>query len=365
MKNETTCSTHIITNSLNQGVVIIDKGHNVEFINKRMQFWLKLNKVDYKNLLQKSDKEFYKCFKELISEHKEYSKLVNTVKGKENMINQEIDIEMKMKEYKHLRASTTPVYDDSGYSGRIWVFEDITREKNMDKMKTEFISIASHQLRTPVTIIRGYLSMLTDDSYLIEDKEVKEYVKAAKQGSDRLVELIEDLLNISKLDMESVKISKERENIHRVFDEILNMHTKEMNKKNIKFEKRYLVDRDETFLIDLQVLINIVTNLVENAIKYTPKNGKIALKVSTLEEEGKSKKLIISVKDTGVGIPEEEQEKVFQKFFRAENVKNTECEGTGIGLYYVTRLLELLNGKITFSSKLGEGTEFTIEIPEK
>jgi two-component system, OmpR family, phosphate regulon sensor histidine kinase PhoR len=360
MQNNT---THLITDSLNQGVVILNKNNEVEFINKRLKFWLSLNKVDSKSFLGKKDKEFYEKFKNLLTETKNFSKLVTSIQGKKNLVNNAIDLEMKTKLYKYLHATTTPIYDNNeGYVGRVWVFEDITKEKNIDKMKTEFISIASHQLRTPVTIIRGYLSMLTDGSYLIEDKEIKEYVEAAKQGSDRLVELIEDLLNISKLDIQQIQVSKQKENLEKVFNEILSMHLPEIQKKGIQFEKKYLFQKDETFLIDLAILINIINNLVENAIKYTPEKGKIAIKVEILEKEKRA--LSISVKDSGMGIPEEEQEKIFEKFFRANNVKDKDFSGTGIGLYYVTRLLELLNGKISLSSKLGEGTEFKIEIPE-
>jgi two-component system, OmpR family, phosphate regulon sensor histidine kinase PhoR len=344
-------------------VLLIDKNHNIEFINKRLKFWLSLNKINSDEFLNKKDSLFYETFGKLVENKPELAKVTKSVMGKENLVNNALDLEMKTKLYKYLHASTTPIFDEKiGYTGRVWIFEDVTKEKNIDKMKTEFISIASHQLRTPVTIIRGYLSMLTDGSYLIEDKEVKEYVEAAKQGSDRLVELIEDLLNISKIETDKLKVSREKEEVKKVLEEILMVHTNAMVEKNIIFEKKYNISNQDTFLIDLKMLINIVNNLVENAIKYTPQGGKIAIRVDILENEKRT--LCISIKDTGVGIPEEEQEKVFEKFFRAKNVKDSDFTGTGIGLYYVTRLLELLNGKITFSSKLGEGTEFTFEIPE-
>ncbi len=357
-------SVHTITDSFNQGILTINKKHEVEFINKRLKFWLSLNKIKSQDFINKPDKFFYETFQKLIVNTKDYTTLVKSVQNKENLINNNIYLEMNTKLYKYLHVATTPIYDDKeGYMGRVWVFEDVTKEKNIDRMKSEFISIASHQLRTPVTIIRGYLSMLTDGSYIIEDEDIKEYVNAAKQGSDRLVELIEDLLNISKLETQDIQISRQEEQITKVLNEILALHLPVVSKKEIEFEKKYMFTSSETFPIDIQILTNIVNNLVENAIKYTPSKGKIEFKAEILQKEGRVLK--ISVKDSGIGIPEEEQAKISEKFFRAKNVRNTENEGSGIGLYYVTKLMELLNGEISFTSKLNEGSEFTVEIPEK
>jgi|GEM_PF-5998438 len=341
-----------IIDSLEHGVLILNEKNNVEYINKKLSFWLKWNGQDSQEFIGKQDTHFYKKFRKLITETQEYDKVIKSIQRQKNLVSDNIDVEMKTEPYKYLNISTTPIHNSkSDYLGRLWIFENITKAKRLDQAKSEFISIASHQLRTPVSIINGYLSMVENKS---------EEIEAAQQGAQKLQELIEDLLNVSRLDTDKIVVEKSEEKIINLIEEIISEYSKKIKEKDISLETKYNLGKKETFPLDKKIIRHILGNLIENAIKYTPNNGEIKIKA-----ELKNNNLRISVSDTGIGIPKKEQAKIFQKFFRAQNVKKSESNGTGIGLYYISRLIKLIKGRIHFCSEVNKGTEFVVEIPKE
>lgn len=354
---------HAVADASNDGMLLFDKKHRLVLINREFISWTKWIGINIKDWVGALDKEIYKKLSEFIEESELFESLYQSVAGKENLIAETIDITLKNEIYKYLNVYTAPVYTkDEGYFGRIWIFDDRTTEVKVDKMKTEFISLASHQLRTPLTIITGYLSMLLEGDAGKMTKEVTEYVQNAFSGAEELIEIVEGLLKISRLDSGSIKPNKGEYDIKKMMQDTVKLYEEEAKKKGIKIKHKYST-LNMKFKTDAKLLKQAIGNLLDNAIKYSANDTEVVLKVR-IKNLDKERKLFISVADQGVGIPKEQQQDVFTKFFRADNVRTKDFKGTGLGLYYVRSVISSLNGKVWFKSKLGKGTTFFVEILE-
>ncbi len=234
---------------------------------------------------------------------------------------------------------------------------DITERKELDKAKTEFVSLASHQLRTPAATIKWYIdSIVAGNTGSITDRQ-KEYLERVQKVNENMIELVETLLNISRIEIGSINIDKKEVSVPQIIDNILlELSTIiETKKLNVITDYDGSLEHLET---DPKLLRIVIQNVVSNAIKYTPPMGiiKISLKDSFGEKA-------IVVSDTGIGIPEEDKGKIFTKLFRAGNAqKESESQGTGLGLYLVKSIVEAMGGSIEFVSEVGKGSTFTIKI---
>jgi methyl-accepting chemotaxis protein len=253
--------------------------------------------------------------------------------------------------------SAAPLKDKNGnVTGCIVVFRDITKEREIDRAKSEFISVASHQLRTPMTGIQWVIERFLKKEIGLSDQG-KEYLKDLHTSSVRLSELVDSLLNVSRIESGGgVAVTPEKLDLIKFIEDYLGELTPLLVKKNItlKFE-----DHPDNFEIksDPKVLRNVIQSIVSNAIEYTPESGSIEVCVE------KNSDVMIKVKDTGIGIPEKEQSRMFEKFHRADNAKVVKTDGTGLGLYIAKSATEALGGKIDFISHEGKGTTFYIELP--
>ncbi len=230
------------------------------------------------------------------------------------------------------------------------------RLRSLDLAKDEFVSIASHQLRTPLTGIKGYTGMLLDgDAGPINEKQ-REYLTEVKNANDRMINLITSLLNVSRVDLDAFVVEPEPVNLEEIAKTLLKEYEGVINKKLIvdtDFEKDLpLINAD------LNITRMILQNLLSNALKYTPEGGKIVLSIKK-----DSPNILISVTDTGYGIPENAQSKIFTKMFLADNARVKDPNGTGLGLYIVKETIEKTGGKIWFESKENIGTTFYVTIP--
>lgn len=206
---------------------------------------------------------------------------------------------------------TAPIYDDyCGHLGRIWQFTDVTERQKLDEMKSDFIALSSHQLRTPLSSIRGYLDMIMQGDFGTVPDQLQDALRILVETSEEMADLVEDLIKISRLDSGAIKLKE------------------------------------------------CITNLVQNAIKYSYDGG--AVTVSTQNNEFGVE---ILVQDHGIGIPVDQQTQVFEKFFRGTNAAQI-TEGTGLGLYYVQKALATLGGKVSFRSAPGIGTTFLLNLPQ-
>lgn len=233
---------------------------------------------------------------------------------------------------------------------------DVTKERESERVKTDFLLLASHQLRTPLTTVKWYIDyLLTTDKAKMSDI-VREYLEQIYIGNERMIELITTLLTVSRIEMGTLAPDYTNVKINNVIDDILEELSQDIKKKNTKIEIK--TKGDDTLVIDRTMIRIVVHNLLTNAIKYTSSGGKV-----TIDSDFDMHSCTISVSDTGHGIPEEEQDKIFTKMFRASNARKISTNGTGLGLYLSKAFVEKLGGNIEFVSKEGKGTTFTISLP--
>lgn len=243
--------------------------------------------------------------------------------------------------------------------GAIVVFQDMAEERQIDYMKTEFISLASHQLRTPLASIRWYVELLGGDGGKSLTEDQASYFKEIEKASGRMANLLEALLHVARIDggviIPEIKDINLRDLLVQMNDEWSIL----CNEKALTFEAA--VPDDPIPLKTDPILLQIILqNFFTNAVKYSQRNGQIHLR-ARIEAE----RLILSVQDAGIGIPVEEQKRVFEKFFRAHNVRTMDTDGTGLGLYISKAIAERLGGRIFFESTEGKGSTFTLILPVK
>ncbi|MDA2922837.1 ATP-binding protein [Patescibacteria group bacterium AH-259-L07] len=256
-------------------------------------------------------------------------------------------------------SSAAAIRDEKGtIIGGVAVFRDITKEREMDRIKSEFVSLASHQLRTPVTIIKwGTETLLKGLEKKLTKKEM-EQLQRIYRGSSRMIELVNDLLNVSRLESKRLVFKTEEVQFEELIDKVIEEYQPYLEKKKAKLSYK----KPDTLLpkvtIDPEKIRQVIIILLDNAIKYSPEGSEIKLKIEQHDHE-----IVYSTADSGVGIPKKQEEKIFSRFFRAENV--SQKPGTGLGLYLAKGLIEASGGKIWFDSVEGKGTTFFFTLPTK
>lgn len=230
--------------------------------------------------------------------------------------------------------------------------------ERLSNAKSEFISIASHQLRTPLTAIKGYISMALEGSFGKIPEKAQRPIKNVYDSNERLIKLVNDLLSFSRLESGKIEIEKESVNIIDLISKVVNIFKVETDKKGLSLKLEKPAKALPQILADSSKITDAISNLINNAIKYTPKGG-IAIRLKMINS-----KLQIEIKDTGVGMTKEEMAKLFQSFSRGATGSKLYTEGAGLGLYIAKKYIEMHGGTLTvFSAGPGKGTTFTIELP--
>ena len=245
--------------------------------------------------------------------------------------------------------STTPVKLQNKVIGAIEVFRDITNEHEIDKAKTEFVSLASHQLRSPLTAISWYVEMLLTGDLGKLSKEQKKYLNEIHQRDRNMLALVNALLNVSRLEMGTFMIEPEPTDIIAVARSVIFEMKPEIKKKKIKFTEDFSSSLPK-INIDPKLIRIVIQNLLSNAVKYTPPKGNVVIRIKE-----KKPHVLITVTDTGFGIPQNVRAKIFTKLFRADNVRTRVSEGTGLGLYLVKSIVDFMEGVIWFDSEENKG----------
>jgi two-component system sensor histidine kinase VicK len=246
---------------------------------------------------------------------------------------------------------------NKNFVGVILVFRDITREKEIDRAKSEFVSLAAHQLNAPLTAISGYSELLLDTDASKMTRKQKEYLKQIHAITQGMIELVRLLLNVSRIELGIFAIEPQPSNVLEIAESAIEELSAQSKEKKLTIHKE--LDKNLPMVpVDRVLMKMIFQNLISNAVKYTPKEGDITLVVKKDDQN-----MLISVADTGYGIPKEAQFKIFTKLFRAENVREKEPEGTGLGLYIVKSIIEAAGGRIWFESEENKGTTFYITLP--
>ncbi|HET7320197.1 MAG TPA: ATP-binding protein, partial [Candidatus Saccharimonadales bacterium] len=256
-------------------------------------------------------------------------------------------------------VTVSPIMLTNKPVGAIEVFRDITIEYEIDRMKSDFISLASHQLRTPLSAIKTYSHMLLD-GYMgdINDAQRKS-LRTILSAANRMNELISTLLNVTRIESGTITITPKTVNVEKIAEEVNKEHGLLASDKNISLSVERHSRQPCLVKTDTLILKEVLSNLISNGIKYTPEGGSVGVEIKPRRSD-----ILIGVHDTGLGIPKYSQNNVFTKFFRAHNVVKQETSGTGLGLYLVKGLLESLGGKIWFESTEGKGTSFFFTLPK-
>ncbi len=241
-------------------------------------------------------------------------------------------------------------------SAGLWDYAILYRKiREVDNMKDEFISIASHELRTPVTLIKGYLSMVLEGSFgKIENKEIENGIIVAARATKRLELLVEDLLEVSRIEQGRFQINNVKVDAGAIIEEIVAQFKVQADEKKLALEYAVPEEKVPQVSVDPDRLKQVLVNLIGNSIKYTEKGSvKVTLQLRNQMVE-------IKIVDTGIGMSADDQQKLFQKFYRVQNEKTQKIIGTGLGLWITKQIVELMKGKISVESMEGVGTQTVV-----
>lgn len=257
-----------------------------------------------------------------------------------------------------LELSTAPIIREEKKVGTLVILHNVTREKLIEKMKTEFVSLAAHQLRTPLSAIKWTLKMFLEGDLGEINEEQREFLQDTYKSNERMITLINNLLNVTRIEEGRYLYNLIFANLEALVKSIIDFHKEETKKKRIKVILIKPAEKLPETILDVEKIKIAIDNIFDNAIRYTPSGGRVTLSL----KYGK-KDIELSIKDTGIGIPQKQRKRVFTKFFRGTNVVRMETEGTGLGLFIAKNIIEAHGGKIWFESKEGAGTTFYLTIP--
>lgn len=330
--------------SMSEGVMVIDIDGRILLMNQTL-----------KDILYIKDDPVGKRTFEVIH-NIDIQKIANNVLRSKQRV-ESIEISFFIREEKILFVhATSIIIQDDKTEGAVLVFHDITELRRLEKIRQDFVANVSHELRTPVSSIKGYAETLLDGA--LEDKEnAEDFLKIIHSSSDRLAKLVDDLLDLSKIESGALKMILRPSVIEPIIQRVVSGMNKQAKDKSIII--RTDIPEDISAIIaDDDRIAQVLLNLIDNAIKYTPTNGLITISV---KEEKRFVR--VDVADNGVGIPEKDLSRLFERFYRVDKARSRELGGTGLGLSIVKHIVSAHHGEISVQSVLGEGSIFSFIIP--
>ncbi len=336
--------TLTIINNFTDGLIVFDKKNKILLVNPLAEDFLKIKKED---IIGKSISKLPKILALSLPIKKPKGRLKKNF-GKELKINKDLILNVSVVAIKRERKKL----------GSLLILHNITREKLVEKLKTEFVSLSAHQLRTPLSAIKWTLKMVLDGDLGKVNKDEREFLGDAYVSNERMINLVNDLLDVSRIEEGRYIFELVPTDIEEITEKTIIDHKKESDDKKIIVKFKRPKKKIPKIMLDKEKIQMVIDNLLRNAIKYTPKNGKIVISV----KKGK-KEVNFSIEDNGVGIPKDQQKRIFTKFFRATNIRKIDTTGSGLGLYITKNIVNAHHGKIWFISKEGKGTTFFFNLP--
>jgi two-component system phosphate regulon sensor histidine kinase PhoR len=326
-----------ILESMVDGVIAVDKDGEITLINPAASriFNIEAEKIEGKDLLT------------TLFSHRIEMYLQRAFDTKKSI---KREIKYKNPEQKIIQATFIPLLDEEDkITGGVIVLTDITELRKLETVRNDFVANVSHELRTPLTSIVGYLDTLLESD--VEDPEIRnKFLKIIKEEADRLSILIKDLLNLSEI--ESHTFDLKPGSFKNVLNKVIKLMEKNAEKKEIELQFEIADDLSPVYMVREQIK-QVLINLFDNAIKYTPRAGKIKITVRQIDD-----KVYFSIKDNGMGIPQADQERIFERFYRVDKARSRAFGGTGIGLSIVRNIIKQHGSEIQVKSREGEGSEF-------
>jgi two-component system phosphate regulon sensor histidine kinase PhoR len=305
-------------------------------------------------LMFELDKSFYgKSYFELIRSH-ELNQFIQTVLSSQESKSMEFSF-IYPREKDFMVQSALVERQKEGAIFAIFVFHDITELKKTERIRKDFVANVSHELRTPLTSIKGFVEALKDGAINDPEKSAR-FLSIISQHTDRMNKIISDLLHLSQIESKDFELKIESFLIKELFEEILSALKSLAEGKSQKIEI-VLNSENQRVLGDRYRIAQALTNLLDNAIKYTPLNGKIKI-----ESRDKGDSVEIAVIDNGIGIPEKDLPRIFERFYRVDKDRSRESGGTGLGLSIVKHIIEAHGEKVNVRSQLSKGSEFSFRL---
>ena len=335
-----------VLKSISHGILVIDIDGNIILINDEARKMIKSKCIG---------KEEGKNIKQVIHVEKILNGIEKYIGSKENNCEK-----LKLEDETVYKLKIDPVYlqnSKNAIIGSIINIENITEIVKLENMRRDFVANVSHELKTPLTSINGFVETLIINEDLPSDKRNR-FLAIIQKESDRLKRLIEDILLLSSIESKNNLVT-ENVLLYNIFKEVYEMISYIADSKHIKI---YYNFEDENVAIQAygDYIKQLFLNLIDNAIKYTPEGGTVIINQFTRNNE-----ITIEVIDNGVGIPKEDQDKIFQRFYRVDKARSRSVGGTGLGLAITKHIVNSLQGNISVESKLGEGSKFIVTIPTK
>lgn len=349
--------SHAILEAIAEGVLVTDADNEVTLFNAAAERILKLDRAE---VLGQSAYAFIGVYGEAGERWMKALKRWNQAPGQANP-REQLETQLVLEDGRYVSLTVAPVHFDSQFIGTVTTFRDVTQAVEVDRLKSEFVATVSHELRTPMTSVKGYVEMMLMETVGAINDDQRRFLQVIKTNIDRLGGLVNDLLDISRIESGRVQLTLEPVDLLTMVRETRDAFVRKsrLDSKPMGIEldlpeslPRVHADRDR--------LRQILTNLVENSFNYTPPDGLIKLSLE-LEHDW----VRIRVADNGIGIKPSDQRRVFERFFRGEQALNMSVGGTGLGLSIVRQLIEMHGGTITLESTgvPGEGTTFSFTVP--
>ena len=339
--------TEAVIKSIAEGLLVVDSSGNVIMMNPAAEKLLGVSKKDK--------------IGRPVMENLRDEQLVSLVKNTPGSGGREIELISREDETKKiLRASSAVIENENGHTvGMVSVLSDITKQKELDQLKSNFVASVSHELRTPLVAIEKSITLILSNAAGPISQNQEQFLSIAERNLKRLSLLINDLLDLSKLEAGKMELLRELCSIENIIDEALKSFETWASTKSIRMEKNIHGPISDLYA-DPNKINQVLNNLVGNAIKFTPNNGSIIIEAS-FDNENKEIKVI--VQDTGSGIAQGDLKKVFDKFYQAAGKSHSEIIGTGIGLSIAKEIVELHCGRIWAESEQGQGAKFIFTLP--
>ncbi len=267
------------------------------------------------------------------------------------------EISVLLPEEKILLVHATPVVRSGRPESAVLVFHDITNLRRLEKIRRDFVANVSHELRTPVASIKGFAETLLEGA-LEDKKNARDFIKIIHADSDRLAKLIDDLLDLSKIESGKLQLALQPVALMPVVKRVVSGLSKHIEDKSIIISID-IPERMPEILVNEAGLARVLLNLIDNAIKYTQEKGMV-----TISAKDKDKFVQVDISDNGIGIPEKDLSRLFERFYRVDKAHSRELGGTGLGLSIVKHIIHAHNGEVSVRSTVGQGSVFTFTIPK-
>jgi len=332
-----------IFNSMIEGIIVVDKSSNIISLNPTIE-----------RIFNVSQKEAQgKIFLESIRNN-EISEVIKSVLTNCEPLSVEISLVLPVRKIFEINA--TPIFDNDVVNGCLVVVHDISEIRRLERVRSDFVANVSHELKTPLTSIRGFAETLLEGA--LDDKEnSRNFLKIIQGHTERLNSLVDDLLSLSHLESKEMTLEKKNFNLKQQLEEVISRFKSQLKKKNIEIKNE--LPQGISVSAHKDRIGQVFTNLIDNAIKFNKEKGSVRVYAQETEREIK-----VFVEDSGMGIPEKDISRIFERFYRVDKARSRELGGTGLGLSIVKHIIELHGGTIGVESTEGLGSKFFFTLPK-